>query len=359
MGFKHLWITTVVLLSLLTMVPPASAGPKAIIYELDVDASPAVQGRNLPIEIQWECGWGGACCYTVYAHDVETEIFIPDNVTLIEGDKKQVLSSSGQPSGTVSVEAGGGLTRLSKKWVVEASEYETYYIEVWCTGRNELGEEINDTAGVNISIQPGASISTPILPRNPTIGKDCVIVAEVTSSDSTVKSVSLFYSKNQENWVMVSMENTEGDAWMGTVPSQQKEGKVYYYLESIDENDKSFTTNIYSLEVRDMEQIGVVTLLSTYGTLLAFIVGIVLIFYINKKIKLPSSKSGMTILGASLRLSALRGTDEIADDQERMKKIRTWVAVILIIVVIALLVIGILTGQLQDVISHTTNPTEA
>jgi hypothetical protein len=357
MGFKHLWITALALLLFLTIMPSATASPKAIIYELDVTASPAVQGRNLPIEIQWDCGWGGACCYTVYAHNLEAEIFIPENVTLVEGDGKQVLSSSGQPDGTVSVEAGGGLTWLSKKWIVQASEYETYYIEIRCTGRNELGEDINETAGVNITIQPGASISTPILPRNPSIGKDIVIVAEVTSSDSTVKSVSLFYSKNQENWVELSMENTEGDAWMGTVPGQKSEGTLYYYLESLDENDKPFTTEVYSLEVRDMEHIGTVTLLSTYGTILAFIVGIVLILYINKRFKSPTTESGMTILGASLRLSALRGTDEIAEDQERMKRIRTLMAVILVITFITMLVVAIITGQLHEVVEFTTDPT--
>ncbi|UCF07986.1 MAG: hypothetical protein JSW28_10155 [Thermoplasmata archaeon] len=359
MGLRHIWITAAVLFLLAMAVPLTSAAPKAIIYEMDVTASPAVQGRNLPIEIEWKCGWGGACCYTVYARDIEAEIFIPENVTLIEGDKKQVVTSSGQASGTVSVEPGGGLTRLSKKWVVEASEYDVYTIEVQCTGRNELGEEINETGHVNITIQPGASISKPILPRSPSIGKDIVIVAEVTSSDSTVKSVSLYHSKDQENWVQITMGNTEGDAWMGTVPSQEKEGEVYYYLESIDENDKTFTTEVYSLQVRDMDKIGTVTLLSTYGTLLAFIIGTVAIFMFNRRLKTPTSKSGMTILGASLRLSALRGLDEITDDQEKMKKLRTGIALALLIAVIILLVLGIYTGQLQEVISHTTNPSEA
>ena len=46
MGFKHLCITAVAVLLFLTMMPPATASPKAIIYELDITASPAVQGSS-------------------------------------------------------------------------------------------------------------------------------------------------------------------------------------------------------------------------------------------------------------------------------------------------------------------------
>ena len=147
--------------------------------------------------------------------------------------------------------------------------------------------------------------------------------------------------------------------WVGEIPSQEKEGKVYYYLESIDDEGKTFTTEVYSLEVRDTAKIGTIKALTTYGTLVIFIIGVLLIIYISKRGKIPSLTKGMMILGASLRLSALRGLDEIQDDQERLKKIRKWIALILLIAMIILLVVALITGQLQDVISRTTDPTEA
>jgi hypothetical protein len=359
MRFRNLYLIAVIMILILTLIPVAQAAPKAVIYEKEVTASPAVQGRRLPIEIKCEVGFGGACCYTVYAHDIEVEIFLPENATLLSGNKKQVMTSSGQSSGTISVEPGGGLTWSTKTWTVQAEEYGLYNITILITGRNELGEKINESANATLTIKSGASISTPVLPQNPIVGGDIIIVAEVSSSDSNVDSVTLYYSKNQENWVAESMENTGQDVWTGGIPSQKSEGEVYYYMESLDETGKTFTTEIYSVQIRDVDRISTIKVISTYGTLAAFILGMVLILYISRRGRIPFVSKGMVILGASLRLSALRGLDEIEDDQERLMRIRKWIAITLIIVMVILLVIAIITGQLQDVIEHTTNPTEA
>lgn len=356
MGLKKLWITAAILFCLIMVFPQTQAAPKAMVYEMDVNASPAVQGRRLPIDLECVVGFGGACCYTVYAHDVEAEILLPENVTLISGKKTQVVTSSGQSSGTVAVLPGGGLTRLSQIWGVQAEEYGVYNVTVLVTGRNELGEQINETGSATITIKSGASISTPIIPRDPSTGDVITILAGVSSSDSNVESVTLFYSKNQENWVLLPMENTEGEMWMGTIPSQKSEGEVYYYMESLDNGGKTFTTETYSLEVRDTDKIGIIKVMVTYGTLAAFILGTGLILLIGRSGKIPPVRRGMMILGASLRLSALRGLDEIEDDQERLRKLRKWVALVILIVMIILLVLAIITGQLQDVITETTNP---
>jgi len=240
MGMKYLWVAAVILLSIVTILPPAQAAPKAIIYEKELIASPAVQGKGLPIDIECEIGFGGACCYSVYAHDVQAEILLPENLTLISGDKIQVVTSSGQSSGTIAVDPGGGLTWLRPSWSIIAEEYGEYIVIVHCTGENELGEQINESCSVTIMIKSGASISKPVFPRSPTIDEDIVIVASVSSSDIDVESVTLFYSMNQENWVSLPMENTEGEVWKGIIPSQKNEGEVYYYLESLDAEDKTF-----------------------------------------------------------------------------------------------------------------------
>ncbi len=359
MGKKYLWIAALILVCMATILPQAQAAPKAIIYEKELIASPAVQGKGLPIDIECRIGFGGACCYSVYAHDVQAEIILTENLTLISGDKIQVVTSSGQFSGTIAVDPGGGLTWLRPSWSIIAEEYGEYIVTVQCTGENELGEQINESCSVTITIKSGASISKPVFPRSPNIGKDIVIVASVSSSDSEVESVTLFYSKNLVNWVSLPMENTEGEVWMGIIPSQNNEGEVYYYMESLDAEDKTFTTETYSLQVKDADKIGFIKVLTTYGTLVAFILGVALIIYVGRRENIPSLTRGMMILGASLRLSALRGLNEIEDDQDRLRKLRKWAALILLIVMIVLLIVAIITGQLQDVISHTTNPEEA
>ncbi|UCE39390.1 MAG: hypothetical protein JSW00_09265 [Thermoplasmata archaeon] len=359
MRLRNLWICTVILLMTIAFFPSSQAAPKAVVYEMEVSALPAIQGKDLPIELKCEVGFGGACCYSVYAHDVEAEIILPDNITLIAGKQIQTVTSSGQSSGTVAVDPGGGLTRLSQTWIIKGEEYGEYTVSVHITGENELGEIIDETQTANITIASGASISSPVLPRSPSVNKDIIIIAEVFSTDSAVASVTLFYSKNQKNWVSVPMENIEGETWMGEIPGQKKEGEVYYYMESLDGEGETFTTEIYSVEVKDFDNIGTIKVLVTYGTLTAFILGIVLILYAEKRRKKSTSSTGLTILGASLRLSALRGLDEIEDDQNRLRKIRKWAALIIIIIVIILLVLAVATGQLQEVVDHTTNPTEA
>lgn len=353
---RNILLIGIIFILVANLFPNVQAAPKAIIYEKEVTASPTVQGRNLPIEVECGAGWGGACCYTVYAHDVQAEIILPENVTLIAGNKIQTMTSSGQSSGTIAVDAGGGLTRLHKIWSIKAEEYGEYNITIIITGENELGEKINESQSTFITITSGASISTPILPRDPTINEDIIVVASVISSDSNVSSVTLYYSMNQENWVSLQMANTQGDTWRGTIPGQKSEEEIYYYMESLDSEGKTFTTEIYSMEVRDITKIGTIAALATYGTLVAFILGLGMIYYINKKGKIPSAKSGLLLLGATLRLSALRGLDEIEDDQERLRKTRMWIALFLLTLMIILLAVAIITGQLQDVISHTTDP---
>lgn len=356
MNLKKIYLIMTILVLIVTFIPAVQAAPKAIIYEKEVTAFPAVQGRNLPIEIECKVGFGGACCYTVYAHDIEVEILLPENVTLISGRNIQVMTSSGQSAGTIAVEAGGGLTWSTKTWTLQADDYGVYNITARITGKNELGEKINETAYTMITITSGASISAPVLPQDPIVDKDIIIVAEVSSSDSNVDSVTLYYSINQENWISSPMENTEQEVWMGNIPSQKSEGEVYYYMESLDDTGKTFTTEVYSIEVRDADKISTIKILITYGTLTAFILGSIIIVYAGRRGRLPFVSKGMTLLGASLRLSALRGLDEIENDQERLMKIRKWIAITLLIVMIILLVFAIITGQLQDVIGYTTDP---
>jgi hypothetical protein len=357
MRFKDFWMIIVILFLMVSLFPYVQASPKVVIYRMEVTATPQVQGKELPLDIVSEVGFGGACCYTVYAHDVRAEIFLPENVTLIDGDKIQMITSSGHPSGTVAAEPGGGLTWLSQTWSVKAEEYGEYALTVHVTGKNELGDQINVSKSVNIAIASGASISAPVLPRNPSVDEEIIIVARVSSSDNNVEGVTLHFSRNQKDWIPLPMDNAQEDVWIVSITGQENEGKVYYYIESLDDEGEIFTTEIYELEVRDIPKLGFLKFLTTYGTLFAFIIGIGLIFFIDNRRKAHSLSSGMKILGASLRLSALRNLDDIKDEQERLRKLRMRIIYVLSIATIILILVAITTGQLQEVISQTSNST--
>lgn len=350
------FITVTILCLLIPIFPQGQASPKAVIYDMNVSATPAVQGKGLPIEITADIGFGGACCYTVYAHDVKAEVLFSENLTLVDGDKIQILTSPGHSSGTIAAEPGGGLTVESSKWTIKANDYGEYNITVLVTGRNEGGDQLNESEEVRITIAAGASISEPDLPKDPTINEEIIIATTVTSLSIDVVSVTLFYSLDSENWISLPMESTGGDVWVGTIPRQSSECEILYYMESLDEEGEKFTTGTYSLQVRDKTRIGNIKVLATYATLAIFIVGVTLIFLVDRRRRTYSNRKGMTILGASLRLSALRDPDELKDHQDRLKKIRKCVILLLFIVMIVLLVAAINTGQLQEVISHTTNP---
>ncbi len=352
---RSFFLAATILCLIIPILPQAQASPKAVIYEMNVSASPAVQGKDLPIEITAEVGFGGACCYTVYAHDVKAEILLPENITLIEGDKIQMLTSSGHNSGTIAAEPGGGLTIACSNWIIRAENYDQYNVTVRVTGRNEAGDQLNESAETQIKIAAGASISEPDLTKDPTINEEIIIATTVTSLNTDVVSVTLFYSVDSEIWISLPMVSTGGDAWVGTIPSQNSECEIFYYMESLDEEGEKFTTGTYSLQVRDKTKIGNIKVIATYGTLSALIVGVVLIFLVDRR-RTYSNRKGMTLLGASLRLSALREPDELKYQQDRLRKIRKCVILLLFIVMILLLYVAINSGQLQDVISHTTNP---
>jgi hypothetical protein len=343
----------------LAILPQVQAAPEAVIYEIDVFASPAVQGKGLPIDITSDLGFGGACCYTVYADDVSAEIFLPENLTLISGSSIQTITTQGQSSGRIAVDPGGKLTRFQQKWTVVADEYGVYNVTVVVTGRNEGGKKLNESEVVKITITYGASISAPVLTRNPVIDDDIIIATTVISSDAEVEEVFLYYSRNQNNFNNISMKNTEGDVWIGVIPAQKSESKIYYYMESVTDDGETFTTEIYSVQVKDAGKIGTIKVLTTYGTLTAFIFCVGVMLYFARKGRKSLLGKGMTVIGSSQSLSALGNKDKVNEAQENLKTLRKWITFALLMIMVVLLILAIVTGQLQDVISNTTNPTGA
>lgn len=355
MRVGRFFICITVLIIITSLIPTVQASPEVIIYEIETVAKPKVQRLGAPIELTCDIGFGGACCYTVYANEMEAEIVLPENITLFESEKIKNVTSPGQAQGRIAVNPGGSLTWMRPAWKIQGKEYGDYEIIIRIRGVNEGGTRLNETVNITITIARGASVSIPVLPNHPDIHDDTVIVAEVSSIESQVAAVTLYHSRDQKTWENTTMLNTEGDVWTGTIPAQNSETTIYYYMQSITEEGETFTTEVYSLEVKDMDRIGITAAFLTYGTLAVFVSGMGILLYSETRRRSSKNIAGMTILGAALRLSAMRGLDDISDTQTQLRRRRKLVTIGLTAVIIAMLVTAIVTGQLQDVISNTTN----
>lgn len=337
---------------------PVSAAPKLVVYEVEVQIDPEVQGLDLPIVVRARVGSGGACCYVVYGRDMKAEIIIPEGFTLLEGDPSQWLTSPGHPKGTVAARPGGGLTWLTVQWEVNCSLYGTFPISVTVTGTNDAGDSINFTSTAEVTIAPGAAISSPILPHRPVVGRETIVLANVTSRKG-VSSVSLYYSDDKVTWTRLAMIPIEGDLYGVSIPSSPAEKSYWIYMESLDMSNETFRTGVSVIHVRDPARIasiaGSASLVVTAGSL----GGIFLLLYFASRRASPFRKKGIFLVGDSHMEPALREREEMRVAQRRFISLRWRLLAALIIGIIVLFLLSLFTGQLEKVVSHTTSPQEA
>jgi len=357
-------LLTVLLLGclLLALVPAASAAPKLIVYEVQVSADPDVQGPELPMTIRANVGSGGACCYVVYGQKLQASISLPDNFTLV-GDKgneaNQSLTSPGFEVGTVAAQPGGGLTWITAKWfIVTGPGYGTFQINVTVTGTNDAGDSLRETSSINVTIASGAAISSPVLPHRPVVGKDTPILVNV-SSRKGVSSVNLYLSPDNRTWTKYQMSNVQGDLYSATVPAVGSERSYKYYMESVDLANESFRTGNYTLDFKDPARISSISsgaaVLVTGGSLL----GMALIVYFGSRRASAFRSKGLFLVGDAKMEAALREREQMKSFQARMVATRWKLLAALAVVTLVLFIISLLTGQLEAVIRHTTNPSEA
>ena len=357
-------LTSVLLLGglLLALAPAVSAAPKLVVYEVQVSADPAVQGPELPMTIRANIGSGGACCYVVYGQKLQASISLPDNFTLVDEKGKeanQSLTSPGFETGTVAAQPGGGLTWIMVKWyVVTGPRLGTFQVNVTVTGTNDAGDSLRETSSINVTIASGAAISSPVLPHRPVVGKETPILVNV-SSRKGVRSVNLFLSPDDRTWTRHEMKNVQRDLYSATLPAVGSERSYKYYMESVDQSNESFRTGNYTLDFKDPARIsgisGGATALVTAGSLL----GMVLVVYFGSRRVSAFRSKGLFLVGDARMEAALREREQMKGFQARMVAARWKLLAALAVVTLVLFVISVLTGQLESVIRHTTNPSEA
>jgi hypothetical protein len=352
-------LATMVLGGLLAaMAPIASAAPKLIVYEVQVSAEPAIQGPDLPIVIKANVGSGGACCYVVYGMELRAEILLMGNLSLTDGERSQYLTSPGFEKGTVAAQPGGGLTWIMARWEISAPSLGRYEVAVRVTGTNDAGDKLNETSSTNITIASGAAISAPMLPHRPVVGKPTPILANV-SSRKGVSSVQLFLSRGGSSWTSVPMSPVGGDLYSATIPAVSSEGTYLYYMESVDTSNESFRTGNYTLDFKDPVRISGISegasVLLTAGSL----VGMVLVIYFGTRKASVFRSKGIFVVGDARMEAAMRERETMREAQKRNVATRWKVLAALAILTVVLFIISILIGQLQSVVRHTTNPSEA
>jgi len=349
------------LVCLLTIVSPfSSAAPKLMVYDVQVAADPAVQGPDLPITVRANAGCGGACCYVVYGQELRSEILLPANFTLLPegGARSQWLTSSGQAQGTVAAQPGGGLTWVQTTWLVNGSSYGTFELAVRVTGSNDAGDRINYTSYVNVTIASGAAISSPMFPHRPVVGRETTILVNV-SSRKGVNSVSLFIGSDNRTMTKVQMSLLEGNLYSAKVPASREEKDLVFYMESVDRANESFRTGEYFIKIRDPAKITSISQGATIAVTAGSLGGMVLILYLGSRRLSVFRSKGLFMVGDSKMEAALRERDEMRTAQGRMIALRWRIIAAAAVVTLVLFTAALLTGQIDRVIRHTTNPTEA
>jgi len=349
-------LVTAVLLTFI--VPFSSAAPKLIVYDVVVSADPVIQGPDLPLVIKASVGAGGACCYVVYGQELKAEILLPGNLSLRDGERSQYLTSPGFEKGSVAAQPGGGLTWITARWEISAPSYGMFEISVRVTGTNDAGDKLNVTSSTNITIASGAAISSPLLPHRPVVGKETPILVNV-SSRKGVSSVQLFLTRDGGTWTTVPMTLIGGDLYSATIPAVSSEATYRYYMESVDTSNDSFRTGNYTLDYRDPVRIAGISdgasVLVTAGSL----VGMALILYFGSRRASVFRGKGIFLVGDARMEAALRERESMKESQKRMVAARWRVLAALAVITLVLFIVSVLTGQLQSVVRHTTNPSEA
>jgi len=303
-------VPIVVLLTLLSFVPFSSAAPKLVVYDVLVSADPSIQGPDIPIKLNAKVGSGGACCYVVYGMELKAELLLPDSMTLLEGAKIQDLTSPGQAVGTVAAQPGGGLTWLDVQWMISGQSYGNHEVFVRVTGTNDAGDRLNVTSSTNITIAAGAAISSPIFPHRPVVGKETVLLVNVTSRTG-VKSVTLHMSKDNVTWETVPMTLISGDLYKANIPAASSETDYKIYMDSRDSKDDPFKTNVYDMPVKDPGRITGISQSGAVFVTLGSLIAMVLILYIGGRTVSAFRSKGIFLVGDSKMEAALRERDEM------------------------------------------------
>ena len=347
-------------------LPVATAAPKVVLYNIRLSAVPAIAGKGMPITLTASVEFGGACCYTVYAHDVTAELNLSKRLVMTAGKTSQPVTSSDQTTpGRVAALPGGGLTKVILQWTLKSDEYGEYNASVRVKGysiRSPEPDEIFDqTETLKIKIVAGASVSPPMFPHPPSVDRDTTIVVNVTSVSGGVRYVLLNYSFDNSTWKTITMEkvSVENDNWLATIPKQTQERILYFYMFSVNSLNQTFTTPLYTEKIKDYGQINAVGIAGNVTIIIGAISSIFIIGYMytySRKLAREKRSKGILCIGQDQIVPVNESSAELNWKQLLLTERRKLAMIVLAILTIVLLAIAIASGQFATIVSRTTNP---
>jgi hypothetical protein len=343
----------------------ASAGSEgAEMEDVVFTATPYTQGLGGQVALDAELSFFGGCCYPLFAYDIKAEIFIPDNVELISGNDIQEID-------TVEAVEGGAPTIVHFKWVIKSIVPGDYNIRVNVTTSN-CGKS---NAEILVRYVEGCSMSIPkVYPDIPNTDRETYVNIDVSSGleGVQVESVKFFYIKysNEKNYdtnkikadndtlildgiskkgIVISPERVEyqPDTWKGMIPKQNEECEIYYWIVATDNTGKNTTSVVYSFEVLEIGQIYNFIDVLTWFSIIATIIGIIIIMVYFNKSNTPTLKKNPLLLGSkSLKDLQNNKIENPSNVQTRVQ--RNIVLILLLIISIIMLIWAIYSGHFEQ-----------
>ena len=129
-------------------------------------------------------------------------------------------------SGVIPAQSGGTIVY----YIIEATDDEP---ETTQSGENSFSftaipNELPEISGISID------------PVSPTEEDDVTVSATITDSDGTISSANIKWGTSSGNYTQtVSMTNTSGDTYSGTIPSQSAGTTIYYIIEATDDEPET------------------------------------------------------------------------------------------------------------------------
>ena len=351
----------------LFFAPNALAGTEdATMSDLIITATPHRQGVGGEILIDASISFFGGCCYPLFAYDIETTIFLPENVEMVSGQPTRKIDE-------VEAHEGGSPTTIHFKWTLKSLVPDTYTIKVNLTTDNcgDSNEEIT------LEITEGFSMTIPqVYPDIPTTNKNSIIRLDITSSLEGIEAetVNLFYVKSTDNmpsdakefyaengslnWSTGSIDGKSIEmnaidyapsTWKGAIPSQNKDAEIYYWVVVEDNMGKNTTSVVYSIEVLNIDRVYFFVDFLNLIPIIGILIGIFLIVYLFNKVRVPYIGKGEFVLGTpSSKNIPFSPTPINYSDSNRLNQRRNVVVIILLIISIFLLFWAIYSGYLEE-----------
>jgi len=94
-------------------------------------------------------------------------------------------------------------------------------------------------------------------PNSPTSNDDVNVNVSVADDESGVSEVNLFYSIDEgKNWIKTMMSHLKGSVYNGTIPKQDNDTTVQYYVEAFDNagNSKKSSQHFYTITRAQSEE---------------------------------------------------------------------------------------------------------